>query len=239
MSYKVNKVIYMLLGMVMGFFVGGGIIWWQINKEKNSDTEKKIELSDKINEKKEENVSVKKLSFKEKYKSQLKKYKIPATFIDSLKIDSTTLTIEQLIALYKDVTIDTSNNLSENNNIVISKDELLSTRMVKVAGQNLKNNEDAKLDSILIDQRNTPKKDQNVIRVEFWRSPINYKGYKFDDVKLVVFGLLEFNNLSIYRYRDDLFISYNKDFYFLDKNDDFKPFMTVKDHKLLKELSSL
>lgn len=229
----------MLLGMVMGFFVGGGIIWWQINKEKNSDTEKKIELSDKINEKKEENVSVKKLSFKEKYKSQLKKYKIPATFIDSLKIDSTTLTIEQLIALYKDVTIDTSNNLSENNNIVISKDELLSTRMVKVAGQNLKNNEDAKLDSILIDQRNTPKKDQNVIRVEFWRSPINYKGYKFDDVKLVVFGLLEFNNLSIYRYRDDLFISYNKDFYFLDKNDDFKPFMTVKDHKLLKELSSL
>ena len=239
MSYKVNKVIYLLLGMVLGFFVGGGIIWWQINKDKGSDKEKKIEITDNISQIQKGEKGVKKLSFKEKYKSQLKKYKIPATFIDTLKIDSTTLTIEQLIALYKDVAIDTSNNFSENNNIVISKDELLFTRMVKVAGQNLKNNEDAKLDSILIDQRNTPKKDQNVIKVEFWRSPINYKGYKFDDVKLVVFGLLEFNNLSIYRYRDDLFISFNKDFYFLEKNDDFKPFMLVKDHKLLKELSSL
>jgi len=37
MSYKVNKVIYLLLGMVLGFFVGGGIIWWQIQNKNDSD----------------------------------------------------------------------------------------------------------------------------------------------------------------------------------------------------------
>ncbi len=239
MSYKVNKVIYLLLGMVLGFFVGGGIIWWQIQKKNVTEKETSITENDNSNQNVNTNLTANKLSLKEKYKSHLIKYKIPDTFIDSLKLDSTTLTLEQLIALYQNETIDTADLGKSYDNIVISKDELLFTRLVKVAGQYQGANDSYELDSVLTDQRNSHKKDPKNIRVEFWRSPINYKGYKFDDVKLVVFGLLEFNNLSLVGHDIDLFIRYNKEYYLIDPTDDFKSFTPVKSSAFIKELNSL
>jgi hypothetical protein len=238
MSYKVNKVIYLLLGMVLGFFVGGGIIWWQIQKKNVVEKEISISKDDISNQNVNTNLIAKKLSLKEKYKAQLIKYKIPPTFIDSLKLDSTTLTLEQLIALYQNETVDTSNSGSFDN-IVISKDELLFTRLVKIVGQYQNGTDSYELDSVLTDQRNSHKKDQSTIKVEFWRSPINYKGYKFDDVKLVVFGLLEFNNLSLIGQNNNLFIRYNKEYYQVEPTDDFKSFIPVKNSGLIKELNSL
>jgi hypothetical protein len=239
MSYKVNKVIYLLLGMVLGFFVGGGIIWWQIQKKNASEKITSGNENDNSGKTVSTDMVAKKLSLKEKYKSQLIKYKIPDTFIDSLKLDSTTLTLEQLIALYQNETIDTSYSASSYDNIVISKDELLFTRLVKVSGQYQNEDDSYELDSVLTDQRDSHKKDKSIIRVEFWRSPINYKGYKFDDVKLVVFGLLEFNNLSLIGHENDLFIRYNKEYYQVEPADDFKPLVPVKNNVLIKELNSL
>jgi hypothetical protein len=239
MSYKVNKVIYLLLGMVLGFFVGGGIIWWQIQKKNVSEKETSVRENENSNQTINTNLVGNKLSLKEKYKSQLLKYKIPDTFIDSLKLDSTTLTLEQLIALYQNETIDTSYSASSSDNIVISKDELLFTRLIKVAGQYHNGEDSYELDSVLTDQRDSHKKDQSIIKVEFWRSPINYKGFKFDDVKLVVFGLLEFNNLSLIGHNNNLFIRYNKEYFQIDPTDDFKPLVPVKNNVLIKELNSL
>jgi len=238
MSYKVNKVIYLLLGMVLGFFVGGGIIWWQIQKKNAPKKETNIVQNENSSQTVNTDMVARKLSLKEKYKSQLIKYKIPDTFIDSLKLDSTTLTLEQLIALYQNETIDTSGK-AYNDNIVISKDELLYTRLVKIAGQYQNGNDSYELDSVLTDQRDSHKKDQSNIRVEFWRSPINYKGYKFDDVKLVVFGLLEFNNLYLVGHEDNLFIKYNKEYYLVERTDDFKALVPVTNRNILKELNSL
>lgn len=224
--------------MVLGFFVGGGIIWWQIQKKNVVEKEISISKDDISNQNVNTNLIAKKLSLKEKYKAQLIKYKIPPTFIDSLKLDSTTLTLEQLIALYQNETVDTSNSGSFDN-IVISKDELLFTRLVKIVGQYQNGTDSYELDSVLTDQRNSHKKDQSTIKVEFWRSPINYKGYKFDDVKLVVFGLLEFNNLSLIGQNNNLFIRYNKEYYQVEPTDDFKSFIPVKNSGLIKELNSL
>jgi hypothetical protein len=239
MSYKVNKVIYLLLGMVLGFFVGGGIIWWQIQKKNVSKNEFNTQQNVNSNQNSNTYMVAKKFSLKEKYKSQLIKYKIPATFIDSLKLDSTTLTLEQLIALYQNEPADTSNSNSFNDNIVISKDELLFTKLIKVTGQYKNVNDSYELDSILTDQRVANKKDHGAIKVEFWRSPINYKGYKFDDVKLVVFGMLEFNNLSLISHDNDLFIKYNKEYYPVEQTDDFKLLVPIKNYILIKELNTL
>ena len=66
MSYKVNKVIYLLLGMVLGFFVGGGIIWWQIQKKNITEKETSITENDKSNQNVNTNLTANKLSLKEK-----------------------------------------------------------------------------------------------------------------------------------------------------------------------------
>ncbi len=239
MSYKVNKIIYLLLGLVLGFFVGGGIIWWQLQKENPFAKSDKYAPNEKIY--KENHIKASKLDFKTKYKSQLKKYKIPDTFIDSLKMDSTTLTLEQLIELYsKEEHIDTNHSSSDqyNENIVISKDELLFSKVMEIKG-NYQTNDSYELDSILTDQRNTSRKAKNKMKVEFWRSPINYRGYKFDDTKLVLFGLLEFEDIMLLGEDNQLFVKYSNDFYRIENTDDFKSLIPIKDASLLKALRSL
>lgn len=239
MSYKVNKVIYLLLGMVLGFFVGGGIIWWQIQEKNNIENEtEKHQISNTIDDDNAE-VKAKKTALKKKYHAELKKYKIPPTFIDGLKLDSTTLTLEQLIALYSKEEVSDTMKRGNEETINISKDELLYSRVVKVDGQMGDKTDSHDLDSILTDQVKTNKREDNSILVEFWRSPINYKGYKYDNIKLVVFGLLEFDNLNIIARGNELYIRYNKDFYHVDPTDDFKPLIPIKDRNLIKEISSI
>ncbi|MEI6122855.1 MAG: hypothetical protein WCQ95_04435 [Bacteroidota bacterium] len=239
MSYKVNKIIYLLLGLVLGFFIGGGIIWWQIQQQKpNARINKEDSIAVTFSK---PDIKAAKLDLKSKYKAQLIKYKIPATFIDSLKLDSTTLTLAELIALYsKEDFIDTSVNTSnqKNDDFAVSKDELLFSKSLRIIGD-YQSNDSYDLDSILTDQRNSSKKAKNIIRVEFWRSPINYKGYKFDDTKLVLFGIVEYDNVSLMGKDNQLFVKYNKDFFQIGYTDDFKSLIPVKDASILKVLKSL
>lgn len=239
MSYKVNKVIYLLLGLVLGFFVGGGIIWWQLNDNNFFDflSKNKNELSIDTNQY-DQSIRPHKKSGKN---FRIGNVKIPDTFIDSLKMDSATLSIEQLIALYNNEVIDTAGQStgSSYDDIVISKDELIITRLIKISGEIPELNDNYELDSILTDQRQTPRKQKGTIKVEFWRSPLNYKGYKLNENKLVLFGLYEFNNLSIIGYNNELFIKYNKDYYLIEYTDDFRSFVPMKNESLLKELNSI
>jgi len=239
MSYKINKVIYLLLGLVMGFFVGGGIIWWQLNdhdflgflnKNKNKTS---IDTSQYDQSLRTERRSGKKL--------HTGKVSIPETFLDSLKMDSTQMTLEELIALYNAEQKDSSGRSSGSSydDIVISKDELIITRLIKITGEIPEVSDSYELDSILTDQRNTPRRQKGTVKTEFWRSPLNYKGYKRDDNKLVIFGLYEFDNVSIIGYNNELFIKYNKDYYLIEYTDDFRSFVPLKNEVLLKELNSI
>ncbi|HNW70704.1 MAG TPA: hypothetical protein PKI01_09895 [Bacteroidales bacterium] len=239
MSYKVNKVIYLLLGVVLGFFVGGGIIWWQLNDNNFFDflSKNKNELSIDTSQY-DQSIRPRKKSGQH---FRIGNVKIPDTFIDSLKMDSATLSIEQLIALYTNEINDTvgQSTGSAYDDIVISKDELIITRLIKISGEIPEVNNNYELDSILTDQRQTPRKQKGTLKVEFWRSPLNYKGYKLDENKLVLFGLYEFNNLSIIGYNNELFIKYNKEYYLIEYTDDFRSFVLMKNESLLKELNSI
>jgi hypothetical protein len=239
MSYKVNKVIYLLLGVVLGFFVGGGIIWWQLNDNNIMDffRKNKNELSIDTSQY-DQSIRPHKKSGRN---FKIGNVKIPDTFIDSLKMDSATLSLEQLIALYNSEISDTATQSSGSSydDIVISKDELIITRLIKISGEIPEVNDNYELDSILTDQRQTPRKQKGVLKVEFWRSPLNYKGYKLNENKLVLFGLYEFNNLSIIGYNNELFIKYNKEYYLIEYTDDFRSFVPMKNESLLKELNSI
>ncbi len=240
MSLKVNKIIYMLLGIVLGFFVGGGIIWWQVNDNNFSDFFRgnKNEVSIDTNQ---YDRSIRPDKKKSKNQFQVGNVKIPDTFIDSLKKDSATLTVSELIALYNSEQKDTvmRSSGSSYDDIVISKDELIITRLIKISGEVPEVNNSFELDSILTDQRQAKRKQKGIIKTEFWRSPLNYKGYKFDENKLVVFGLYEVNNVFILGYNNELFIKYNRDYYLIEYTDDFKSFYPMKNETLIKELNSL
>ena len=239
MSLKVNKIIYMLLGIVLGFFVGGGIIWWQVNDKDFSDFfRKKTDKPSFDTNQYDRSIRPNK---KTSHNFRVGNTEIPFTYIDSLKRDSLNPSLDELLAMYANASSDSTERSSGSSydDIVVSKDELIITRLIKIAGEVPEIDNGYELDSLLTDQRQTKRKPKGIIKTEFWKSPLNYRGYKFDENKLVIFGLYEVNNVSITGYNNELFVKYNDIYYLIEYTDDFKSFFPMKNEMLLKELNSL
>ncbi|MFZ4400058.1 MAG: hypothetical protein ACOYO1_08500 [Bacteroidales bacterium] len=217
-----NKFISFLIGIIVGIAIGASVVWWMQNYNF------KIWFSFSGKNKQELNIlnnNDQNKSAKDKSKINNNDAKTALTKIESrlsYKNDSSSMAQENDV-----FSIDsTVNNPSED--IVIAKDELLFTRIIKIEGLNSNNSKkDALLDSLLINEK-TKKLPFNFVKVEFWRSPINYKGYKFNNNKLVLFGIYMYEDASLENRNNKIYLNYANTFYLIEKTDDFQPLMAVK-----------
>lgn len=69
-------------------------------------------------------------------------------------------------------------------------------------------------------------------QVEFWVSPINYRGYKMSKNKLILFGIDEPEAVKLYRVKDALYMSYLKDYYRLNTSYDFMSYQKLKETEI-------
>ncbi|MEQ1733437.1 MAG: hypothetical protein ABL940_07175 [Bacteroidia bacterium] len=98
--------------------------------------------------------------------------------------------------------------------VAIRKDELLETRLIEISSNQIRKANAN--DSLLADVANVPTSASNVLRtitVEYWQSPINYKGYKMNSGKLVLFGLSPDEPLSLTEINNDLFLKHANNVY--------------------------
>jgi hypothetical protein len=88
---------------------------------------------------------------------------------------------------------------SDNNDIHIAKNELIYAIYVYPQGHRgdfiCDNSTDNKRDSLLIN--NVKSKKEEGMYVEFWRSPINYTGYKLSQNTLVLFGVYQYTSIML------------------------------------------
>lgn len=68
--------------------------------------------------------------------------------------------------------------------------------------------------------------------VEFWISPINYRGYKLINNKLILFGIEEPDAVKLFRIEGDLFMRYGNDYYRLWPGTEFMAYKRVRDMDL-------
>jgi hypothetical protein len=74
-------------------------------------------------------------------------------------------------------------------------------------------------------------------RVEFWKSPLNYKGYKMSRGKIVIYGLTPAGGLMwLSKDNDNYYLVNGQTPYKLEFTDDFKPLEQVTDKATLKKL---
>jgi len=122
--------------------------------------------------------------------------------------------------------------------IVIRKDELLNVRTIELKNLNtpmVKNHTDSlleKISDIKDDKRNVNK----YVQVEFWRSPLNYKGYKLSKYSVILYGLPDTEGLKLYTLDDVFYIRNASTVYKLEYNSDFKPYERVVDEGILSNL---
>lgn len=136
----------------------------------------------------------------------------------------------------KDSVIATTNSVNED--IVIRKDELLLTKTVEIINLGSPTNQGNSKDSLL--QQVSGIKDDKVakqlVNVELWQSPLNYKGYKMGKYKIVLYGIASIEGLKVYTIGNDTYLKAGNTVYNLENTSEFKPYEKVTDDAILSKL---
>ena len=71
------------------------------------------------------------------------------------------------------------------------------------------------------------------LSVEYWKSPLNYRGYKMAKNKIILYGILSEDDLKIYRFDGNTYIKNSSGAYKLEYSGDFKQLEKIVDERVL------
>jgi len=224
-----NRIIVFLLGLSVGLLIGAGFFIFKID-----DYLSKIEFF------KSSPDTVRVITQTKSEESKKGQYPLRVSGKNPVKVSADTartaadssLAGLPVDSLASDTTVVFTGSPDE---IVVKKDELLSVRNIDVVSYAAESK--SPKDSIL--QKESGIKDDKTFaafKVEFWQSPINYKGYKMSKNKIVLFGIGQDETLKIYRVDDAFYMKHQQNVYRLDFTNDFRQFESVKDQTLLARL---
>jgi len=129
----------------------------------------------------------------------------------------------------------------EAEDIVVKKDELLSVKSIELINLNPSEINTASAKDSLLQKVSGVRDDKNLAKaanlmVEFWISPINYRGYKMSKNKVALFGI-QTEGAKLYKMDEAIYLKYQQNVYKLDLTNDFKPFEKVSDQVLIAKLN--
>lgn len=127
-------------------------------------------------------------------------------------------------------------SLQEDDDIFVKKDELLEVRTVEltvIGTQNNKTENDTLLEEtadVVIEKSKSAKTN---FLVEWWKSPINYKGYKMGKNKIVLFGINPDEPLKLYCLDEEIYIKLPNMVFHLEQSNDFHSYEKVSKPSIL------
>ncbi len=148
-------------------------------------------------------------------------------------VDNTTLVLDSAnLASEGDSSLPSVFNTDGSDEIVVRKDELLAEKIVTLInldGTNL-------IDSIRSKEAGIKEDPGKSMTIEFWQSPLNYKGYKLSRSRLVLFGFDSDEQVSLYRLESTMFMKTSNGVFRLENTADFRQLERVTDEALLAKL---
>jgi len=121
--------------------------------------------------------------------------------------------------------------------IVVMRDRLLFSKNFEAHVAEQRTNEALNLDSLLIGGK-IPKESFQY-SVEFWESPLNYKGYKRTRNRIVLYGIKDADLVSFTILENTLYMKYINDYYVLENNPVFQHLYPLRNQQLISKLRSL
>jgi len=253
-----NKYGFLFFGILIGFLIGGSIVWWNQNRGNDWVFVKKIKsffsvLTDSGSNT-DKNLSTLNISTARSKTGKTPKY---TTFSyqsnHSGAADSTDLSsvdqaaLDEFIAAHggnkpDSIVIDSfiRSQRNKSNSIgdeVVMKDQMISSKSIEAKGKDnpltAKNN---KLDSLLTDETGQGKLMKSIFTVEFWKSPVNYKGYKKIRNKIVLFGVYQSDAVALRFMNRLLYLNYMNDYYLIENTSEFKPLIPISNLQILTQL---
>lgn len=214
-----------LIFLAITFF---GITLWEYIGPGTSNPKNKL-FSFEIFKKKSEKVDPEKQIIKKELKSTPKTIENGGDSVE----DQNAAAIENTFVDSKDsglVNIPTGSD----QNLEVKKDQLLVAHTFKVQEVTLTEKKvEVSLSQSTVSKLNpaaglveNPKVEN--YEVEFWISPINYKGYKMANNKLVLFGIEEPEAVKLFLIENKIVMKYGHEFFKISNSDDFVSFISIK-----------
>jgi hypothetical protein len=232
-----NRSLLFLIGLILGIAVGSGFFYFKIDEliKKEGDCklpnptlaiEKKIASSFKKetetyrhtqHEDTLQNTMNSAETFSKKYSNETALSKVIAEADSLIKDNSAAKGFDDLI---------------------VRKDQMID--VIDFAVTNLgETKETSKTDSLLEKISEIKKKDIVAsFKVEFWVSPINYKGYKMAKNKIILYGLNPEELITFFHNNDDdgIFLKQNQNYFRIHYTDNYKQFERVTDTSIIEKL---
>ncbi len=145
----------------------------------------------------------------------------------------------------KTITINTKNSPSINYNEVdallkeeeainVATEELLSVKNIKVINLDAKTKKDTLTGQLAgVTSSDYP----NLFFVEFWKTPLNSKGYRMTRNRVILYGLSDFSSITIYKVEDNYYLKNDDVVYKISSGTEFKPMELVNDTELLARIN--
>ncbi len=130
-----------------------------------------------------------------------------------------------------------NNTMPEDTDVVVMTNQLVSVISAPLKNKDSVNKKNEETDSALeamSDINDT--KAPVFFRVEFWKSPLNYKGYKMSRGKVVLYGINPVATATVTIEGGTDYLLINESAFRMEYTDDYKPFERITDKTLLKKL---
>jgi hypothetical protein len=144
--------------------------------------------------------------------------------------------IHDTTAAIPDTTL--SSNAVPEEDIEVKKDIMIVARSIPVIDKSTQKDESLSKDvSKKLPDADLPTEERvDTFIVEFWVSPIHYRGYKMSKNKVVLFGIENLEDVKLYRVNNSIYMSYDNDWFPLMISYDFTPYQKLKESDLPQEL---
>jgi hypothetical protein len=116
----------------------------------------------------------------------------------------------------------------------VAKEELLSVKNVKIIRIDGNSSQG---DTTAAKAAGVDNSYSNLYFVEFWRTPLNSKGYRFTKNKIMLYGFMDYTNVSLYQLDNEYYIKCTDQVYKLMFGSDFKQLERVVDSDLLAKIN--
>lgn len=210
MRFK-RKIPTFVFGLSIGLLVGVGFFVFKIN-----------DLFNKIKDSAKSQITVVEQPIKNADKEEDEKRKDKERFKINLG-KTTKVNYSEVDSLIRD-----------NSEINIATDELLSVKNVKL----IKINPSASAgDSTAAEIAGVKENNSDLYFIEFWKTPLNSKGYRFSKNKVLLYGFQDYNNVSLYELDNSYYIKSSDQVYKLFYGADFKSLERVIDSDLLAKIN--
>lgn len=115
----------------------------------------------------------------------------------------------------------------------LAKEELISVKSIKLIDLDVNAKDTLAANVAGVNSSNVT----NMFFMEFWKTPLNSKGYRMTKNRIMLYGFSDFSSFNLYKVDDNFYLKSEEQVYKVAINPDFMPMERVNNSELLARIN--